>query len=146
MLKYEDSSILALSHVEDLLLRKIEVEENKGRGSSILALSLFYLSPLTNWRWLLCIYKINTHASGTHKMLLAGKQTNTFLLQPYLVHTQRIFFRNLIKSTQNQIVFTIFRLIWIQTLVRLVANQSENGKYNLISGWINKIWKRFLCV
>ena len=30
--------------------------------------------------------------------------------------------------------------------VRFVSNQSENGKYNLISGWFNKISKRFLCV
>ena len=35
--------------------------------------------------------------------------------------------RNIIKSTRNQIVFTIFRLIWYQTYVRLVPNQSENG-------------------
>ena len=27
-----------------------------------------------------------------------------------------------------------------------VTNQSENGKYNLISVWFNKISKRFLCV
>ena len=43
-------------------------------------------------------------------------------------------FRNLIKFNRNQIVFTIFRLIWNQTdTVRLVPNQSENSKYNLIS-------------
>ena len=54
--------------------------------------------------------------------------------------------RNLIKSTRNHIVFTIFRLIWNQTDARLILNQSENGKYNLISGWFNKISKRFLCV
>ena len=42
-------------------------------------------------------------------------------------------FRNLIKSTPNQIVFTIFRLIWIQTdCARLDPNRSENGQYNLI--------------
>ena len=46
-------------------------------------------------------------------------------------------FRNLIKSNRNQIVFTIFRLIWNQTDVRLVPNQSANGKYNLISVWFN---------
>ena len=34
-------------------------------------------------------------------------------------------------------------LIWNQTDVRLVPNQSENGKYNLISVWFNKI---SLCV
>ena len=54
-------------------------------------------------------------------------------------HTEKSF-RNLIKSTRNQIVFTIFRLIWIQTNFRLDLNQSKNGKYNLISGWFNKIW------
>ena len=60
-------------------------------------------------------------------------------------HTEK-FFRNLIKSTWNQIIFTIFRLIWIETEVRLDPNQSENGEYNLISGWFNKIQKRFLCL
>ena len=56
------------------------------------------------------------------------------------------YFRNLIKSTWNQIVFTIFRLIWSQTDIRLDPNQPENSKYNLISGWINKIPKSFLSV
>ena len=42
-------------------------------------------------------------------------------------------FPNLIESNRNQIVFTIFRLIWHQTDVRLVPNQPENGKYNMIS-------------
>ena len=43
------------------------------------------------------------------------------------VHTEK-YFRNCIKSTRNQIVFTIFRSIWIQTdAVRLDPNQSENG-------------------
>ena len=54
--------------------------------------------------------------------------------------------RNLIKSTRNQIVFTMYRLIWNQTNVRLNPNQSEKGKYNLISVSFNKISKRFLCV
>ena len=50
-----------------------------------------------------------------------------------VLYTEK-YFRNIIKSTRNQIVFTIFRLILIQTDVRLVPNQSENDKYNLISG------------
>ena len=37
-------------------------------------------------------------------------------------------------------------LIWNQTYVRLVPNQSLHGKYNPISVWFNKISKRFLCV
>ena len=54
--------------------------------------------------------------------------------------------RNLIKSKQNQIVFTIFRLILNQTDASLVLNQSVHGKHNLISGRFNKISKRFICV
>ena len=47
------------------------------------------------------------------------------------VYTKKSF-RYLIKSTWNQIVFTIFLLIWDQTDLRLFPNQSEYGKYNLI--------------
>ena len=54
------------------------------------------------------------------------------------LHTEKSF-RNLITSIRNQIVFSISRLIWNQPDVRLVPNQSENGKYNLISGWFKKI-------
>ena len=57
-------------------------------------------------------------------------------------HTEK-YFLNLVELTRNQIVFTIFRLIWIQTGFRLDPNQSENGKYNLISGWFNNIWNYF---
>ena len=47
-------------------------------------------------------------------------------------HTEK-YFRNLIKSNRNQIIFTILRLIWKQTdTVRLVPNELENGEYNLI--------------
>ena len=49
--------------------------------------------------------------------------------------------RNLIRSNRNQ-----NWLIWNQTNVYLDQNQSENGKYNLISGWFNKISKMFLCL
>ena len=55
-------------------------------------------------------------------------------------------FRNNIIPNWNQIVFTIFQLIWKQTDVRLVPNQSEDGKYNLISVWFKKILKRFLSI
>ena len=66
---------------------------------------------------------------------------------PKKIHSENFFFLNLIKYTGNQIVFTIFRLIWIQTDFHLDPNQSENGKYNLISGRFNKISKKnSLCV
>ena len=60
-------------------------------------------------------------------------------------HTEKSF-PSLIESNRNQIVFTNFRLIWNQTDAHLVLNQSENGKYYLISVWFDKISKRFLCV
>ena len=40
----------------------------------------------------------------------------------------------------------IYHFSMKQTDVRLFPNQSENGKYNLILVWFNKISKRFLCV
>ena len=56
-------------------------------------------------------------------------------------------FRNLIKSNPNQIVFTIFRLIWkSKWTVSVCCSKSikENDKYNLISVKFNKISKIFL--
>ena len=49
-------------------------------------------------------------------------------------YTQRNLFK--IWLNQPEIRFYLpFRLIWRnQTDLRLVANQSENGKYNMISG------------
>ena len=47
------------------------------------------------------------------------------------LHTEK-YFRNIIKSTRGQIVFTIFRLLWNQTDIRLVPTHSEYGKYYLI--------------
>ena len=58
------------------------------------------------------------------------------------IHTEKSF-QNLIKLNWNQIVFTIFRLIWNQMNDRLVPNHSENGSYNLILVWFKKI---SLCV
>ena len=39
------------------------------------------------------------------------------------LHTEKSF-RNLIKLNRNQIIFTILRLIWNETQVRLVSNHS----------------------
>ena len=68
-------------------------------------------------------------------MMLAGRKSS---------FTQEKYFRNLIKATRNQLVFTIYRLIWIQTDVRLDPNQSEDGVAQ-ISGCFNKISEIFLC-
>ena len=62
-----------------------------------------------------------------------------------LLHTEKSFW-NIVKWNQNQIVYTIFPSIWNETDVRLVPNQSVRGKYNLISGWFNKIPKKILSV
>ena len=53
--------------------------------------------------------------------------------RPEPCYTIEKSFPNRIKSNRNQFVFTIIRLIWNQTDVRLVPNHLENGKYNLIS-------------
>ena len=68
------------------------------------------------------------------------------LFKKFLFYNTGKSFRNLIKSTWKQIVFPFFWLICNQPAVRCVPNQSENGKYNLISVWFNKISKKFLCV
>ena len=66
-----------------------------------------------------CRMEINTRQKGDIRLLFQ--------------HTEK-YFLNLVESTLNYIVFFIFRLIWIQTEVRLVSNQSDNGEYNLIWG------------
>ena len=51
-----------------------------------------------------------------------------------LSHKEKSF-RNLVKSNRNQIVFTIFRLIWNQTDVRLL--------FQINRKMVNTIWYRF---
>ena len=54
--------------------------------------------------------------------------------------------RSYINSERKNVWITShLRLIWNQTDVQLIPNESENGRYNLISVWINTISKRFLC-
>ena len=80
------------------------------------------------------IHKLGEKSSGriakqcSFLMRFRGRRGNFNLL----AHTEKSF-QNLIKSNRNHIVFTIIRFIWNQTYARLVINQSENGKYNLIS-------------
>ena len=78
--------------------------------------------------------------------ITGGRTIKVMSAEPLTDIRAEKYFQNIIKSTRNQIVFTIFRLIWIQTDIRFDKNQSQNGKFNLISGWFNKISKRFLCV
>ena len=76
---------------------------------------------------------------------LSSEAILTFFLTNFFLHTEKSL-RNLIESNWNKIVVTILWLFWNQTDVSLVPNQSENGKYNLISVRFNKISKGFLCV
>ena len=83
---------------------------------------------------------------------LVLRRTNVFRLSQYHVDLSHIWFadavhteffsRNFIKSNRNQIIYTIFWLIWNQK----EPDQSENSKYNLISVWFNKISRKFFCV
>ena len=99
-------------------------------SSHLQKLKLQKLRTCQSWGWTFFIF-----------MIRRGPR-----IQVFCVYTRRIFFRNLIESNRIQIVFAIFRLISNQMDIRLVPNQSENGKYNLIPIWFNKISKRFLCV
>ena len=62
--------------------------------------------------------------------------------------TQKNIFENL--SNQTEIRLYLPCTDWVGTANEhcpfAVPNQSENGKYNLISVWFNKISKTFLCV
>ena len=55
------------------------------------------------------------------KVCVGGSLEHGMLHDPWNMHTEK-YFRNLIKSTRNQIVFTIFRFIWIQTNVHFIPN------------------------
>ena len=64
-----------------------------------------------------------------------------------MVHTEKYFW-NIIKSNRIRLYLPFSN--WFETANGqcpfAVPNQSVHGKYNLISVWFNKIWKRFLCV
>ena len=82
----------------------------------------------------------------THQLIQTNWiYTSTIIGHPLCLHADKSF-RNLIKSTRNQIVYTIFQLLWNRTDFRLIPNQLENGIYNLISVWFDNISKKFLCV
>ena len=98
------------------------------------------------WNSVLSHLQINLETLGSANMRkflsLEGCQMEIVLSQ--VAHREILW--NLFKSYWNQILSTIYRLILNQTDVRLVPNPSEKGKYSLISGWFNKILKRFICV
>ena len=56
------------------------------------------------------------------------------------------YFRNLLESDGDQIVLTIFRLVWNQMDVCLVPDRSEDGECSLSSVEFGVIFGRFLCV
>ena len=91
----------------------------------------------------MCVYHIKYHNIIHH----IKYEAQLMFISSSQVHTEKSY-RSLIKSNPNQIVLTIFRLIWNSKRTRsfAVPNQSENGKYNVISVWFNKISKKMsLC-
>ena len=66
-------------------------------------------------------------------------KTGTVLELRWTVHTEK-YFRNLVKSNRNQILFTIFPIdLELQAKFFLAPNHSENGKYNLILVWFTRL-------
>ena len=76
----------------------------------------------------------------SYSIKFGKERKSVYVSAGHALHTEKSF-RNLIKTNRNQIEFTTFRLIWNQTDDRLVPNQSENCKYNLISVCSNNILK-----
>ena len=122
---------------------RVVLQPRRNQPINICHLSSHFLSFF--WcRGFCCTYSSSFFNSlHLHFMILF----HPLILVDFLRYTLRTekYFRNLIKSNWNQIVFTSLWLIWNQTDFRLYPNQSENGKYNLISVWFNKNSKRFLC-
>ena len=78
--------------------------------------------------------------NAARKLEINVLDSNYFLSQIARCLLTEKSFRNLIKSNQNQIVWTIFRLIWNQAdIVRLVSNQSNMYHRCMV----NTIWFRF---
>ena len=100
--------------------------------SSFLAIFIFLSSNNSNNKSVLTISNDGpTRPDRDNIRRLIPRKQSDLIMDSTLVRTEKSF-RNLIYSNRNQIVFTIFRLIWKQMDVSLVSNQSENGKYNLI--------------
>ena len=83
---------------------------------------------------LICVY-FGIHTQPGPPRAIVSRIVAIELVTPFVpaIRTEKSF-KNLIKSTRYQIVFTIFRLIWIQTDVRLDPTQLENDKCSLMSG------------
>ena len=65
-----------------------------------------------------------SHFRSLVEKYVAGMYREMISLLIAYLHTEKCF-RNLVKSTRIQIVFTIFRFIWNQPDVHLVPNQSR---------------------
>ena len=102
---------------------RVSYGEKCAHGQSLLTVDVSLFNSGRNWRH---------HASKWFCPKSFIQEVLTHANFCDVVHAEK-YFPNLIQSYRNQIVVTIFWLIWIQTDVRLVANQSENYKYNLIS-------------
>ena len=127
-----------------------------------------YTSNQYDWKihmWLLitymCVVRVNwVYSFSAVGLLILSAKLNihtdpmrcgmplivTYIQRETFLHHPEKYFRNLVGSKRNQIVFTILLLIWNQTRFSLTPNQSENGKNNLISVWFEKIAKIFACV
>ena len=88
------------------------------------------------------------HDHWSSSVCTHGKQTQNNCVFVVSEHAHReIFSKSYHIKTKSDLI-TIF-LDWFGTAngqPSAVPNQSENGKYNLILDWFDKISKRFLCV
>ena len=77
------------------------------------------------------------HVSPTLSYASCNDLQTPLVTYSFVVHTE-IYFRNPIELTLNQIVFVIFRFIWIQIDVRLLF-QINRKMVNTIWFWVDLI-------
>ena len=123
---------------------------NQGRDVQNYHSSVTKLTPYVRWchmNHLICTGKVNKPTHGLKKSQNRDNPDWRFKnmeVRERGVHTEKSF-RNFIKSTRNQIVFTIFRLIWIQTDVTESIERWINSKHcfeltHLSMDFITSVW------
>ena len=80
----------------------------------------------------------------THRYERPSTKYSCFMLFKFDKHLYCL--QDLILNAIKKYIYIYILVYTYQTDVRLVPNQSENGKYNLISVCFDNISKRFLCV
>ena len=98
-------------------------------------ISVMYYGPVSMYLTFQAKPDRNCFGIVTH-----GHRVVTLHANAWTLNMQRNLWEILLNQTEVRLYLLFSDWFW------LIPNQSENGKYNLTSVWINKIPKSFLCV